>query len=62
MYWHTMGNKKVPNAWDDDDWEVAADRGAQGEETQESAAQAPKTKAERLAEHRELNRKLWQEA
>lgn len=57
-----MSNKKVPDAWDDDDWEAKADNAVQEEETRQPAAQPPKTKAERLAEHREINRKIWQEA
>lgn len=57
-----MGNKKLPDAWDDD-WEVAADKAGMQEPVQESAGmQAAKSKAERLAEHRELNRQIWQEA
>ncbi|KAK8070129.1 hypothetical protein PG994_006745 [Apiospora phragmitis] len=50
----------VPNAWEDDDWESQADK-----EAQEPAAQAPPaplTKKERLAQHAELNRKIWETA
>lgn len=56
-----MSNKKTPNAWDDDDWEAQADRAAQ-EEVVDPSAQEPKTKAERLAEHREAQRKIWEAA
>lgn len=60
-----MGNKKIPDAWDDD-WEAAADKAVLQEPIQESSTasqqQAAKSKAERLAEHRELNRQIWQEA
>lgn len=55
-----MVNKKVPDAWEDD-WEPQADKAAIEEETAR-ASRAPKTKAERLAEHAELQRKLWTEA
>lgn len=56
-----MGNQKVPDAWDED-WETQADRAAQAEEKEPPAAQAPKSKAERWAEHRELNRQIWEAA
>lgn len=56
-----MSNKKIPNVWDDDDWEVQADRAAD-EEVVDSSAPEPKTKAERLAEHREAQRKIWEAA
>lgn len=55
-----MGNQKIPDAWDED-WETQADKAAQ-EEERETPAQAPKTKAERWAEHRELNRQIWEAA
>ncbi|KAI0391371.1 hypothetical protein F5Y17DRAFT_15687 [Xylariaceae sp. FL0594] len=65
---------KVPDAWDDEDWETKADRAAaaaaattrpedrdeEGEE--EEKASAPLTKAERLAQHAESNRRLWESA
>lgn len=56
-----MGNQKIPDAWDED-WETQADRAAQAEEKEPPAAQAPKSKAERWAEHRELNRQIWEAA
>jgi hypothetical protein len=55
-----MANKNVPDAWEDD-WETQADRSLQEEEDM-PAPQAPKTKAERLAAHRELNRQIWEAA
>jgi hypothetical protein len=56
-----MGNQKIPDAWDED-WEKQADRAAREQENQRPSAQAPKTKAERWAEHRELNRQIWEAA
>jgi hypothetical protein len=56
-----MGKKTVvPDAWDDD-WETQADRAAK-EEAAHPAPAPVLTKAERLAEHAESNRKLWQSA
>ena len=55
----------VPDAWDDD-WETQADKAADQDAPQpaESVSQPlqPKTKAERLAQHSEANRKLWESA
>lgn len=56
-----MGNQKIPDAWDED-WETQADRAAQAEQKETPAPQAPKSKAERWAEHRELNRQIWEAA
>lgn len=56
-----MGSQKVPDAWDED-WEAQADRPAKAEEREPPVTQAPKTKAERWAEHRELNRQIWEAA
>ncbi|KAG8165058.1 hypothetical protein KVR01_005333 [Diaporthe batatas] len=56
-----MGNQKIPDAWDED-WETQADRAARAEQTEAPAPQAPKSKAERWAEHRELNRQIWEAA
>ncbi|KAI2472096.1 hypothetical protein F4781DRAFT_29663 [Annulohypoxylon bovei var. microspora] len=55
---------KVPDAWEDDDWEVQADKAAVAEdEDPEPQQQQPTlTKAERLAQHAESNRKLWESA
>ncbi|KAM5355810.1 hypothetical protein ACJ41O_002456 [Fusarium nematophilum] len=49
----------VPDAWEDD-WEAQADKAAN--EPQHPAPQASLTKAERLAQHAEENRKLWESA
>ncbi|KAJ4271833.1 hypothetical protein NW762_000539 [Fusarium torreyae] len=49
----------IPDAWEDD-WETQADRSAK--EPEQPAPQAPLTKAERLAQHAEQNRKLWESA
>ncbi|KAI8629396.1 hypothetical protein F5Y19DRAFT_80614 [Xylariaceae sp. FL1651] len=51
---------KTPDAWDDDDWEMQADQAAVVEA--EAEAEAPMTKAERLAQHAETNKRLWQSA
>ncbi|KAI1369525.1 hypothetical protein F5Y08DRAFT_96233 [Xylaria arbuscula] len=55
---------KVPDAWDDDDWEVKADKAAIAapEPEVEAGSQAPMTRAERLAHHTESNKRLWQSA
>lgn len=57
----TMSKNKapVPDAWEDD-WEAQADKVVN--EPEQSAPQAPLTKAERLAQHAEQNRKLWESA
>ncbi|RGP74305.1 hypothetical protein FLONG3_6084 [Fusarium longipes] len=49
----------VPDAWEDD-WETQADKMAK--EPEQSTPQAPLSKAERLAQHAEQNRKLWESA
>lgn len=54
-----MAHKKVPDAWEDD-WETQADKADQ--DGGAPIHEAPKTKAERLAEHRELNRQIWEAA
>ena len=57
-----MGNgAKIPDAWDDDDWEVQADRAAK-EDPPMPEPEAPMTRAERLAKHAEEQRRLWQSA
>lgn len=54
---------KVPDAWEDDDWESQADRAAVEGPSHEPEPPAPRlSKAERLAQHAELNRKLWESA
>ncbi|KAL2199351.1 hypothetical protein P885DRAFT_75770 [Corynascus similis CBS 632.67] len=55
------GNR-IPDAWDDDDWEVQADRAAKEPSPPKAEPQAPMTRAERLAKHAEEQRKLWQSA
>ncbi|ROW16145.1 hypothetical protein VPNG_01782 [Cytospora leucostoma] len=54
-----MAHKKVPDAWEDD-WETQADKADQ--DGGAPIHEPPKTKAERLAEHRELNRQIWEAA
>jgi hypothetical protein len=56
-----MGKDKIPDAWEDDDWEAQADR-AENEPEPEPPAPAPTTRAERLAKHAEEQRKLWESA
>ncbi|KAK6958267.1 hypothetical protein Daesc_001064 [Daldinia eschscholtzii] len=58
---------KVPDAWEDDDWEVQADKAATTEDESKSQSQQPQpqpqlSKAERLAQHAESNKKLWESA
>ncbi|KAI1488241.1 hypothetical protein F5X96DRAFT_96185 [Biscogniauxia mediterranea] len=54
---------KVPDAWEDDDWEAQADKAATtGESEPATESQAKLSKKERLAQHAELNRKLWESA
>lgn len=60
-----MGNgNKVPDAWDDDDWEAQADRAAKEVPPTPAAREppAPLSRAERLAKHAEEQRKLWESA
>lgn len=58
----TMGKgNTIPDAWDDDDWEVQADQ-APKEEPSKPEIQAPLSRAERLAKHAEEQRKLWEAA
>jgi hypothetical protein len=51
--------KTVPDAWEDD-WEAQADKMVQ--EPEQPTLQAPLSKSERLAQHAEQNRKLWESA
>ncbi|CAJ0545877.1 Ff.00g093500.m01.CDS01 [Fusarium sp. VM40] len=51
--------KTVPDAWEDD-WEAKADKMVQ--EPEQTTPQAPLSKSERLAQHAEQNRKLWESA
>ncbi|KAH6650615.1 hypothetical protein F5144DRAFT_543639 [Chaetomium tenue] len=55
------GNK-IPDAWDDDDWEVQADRAAKEDSPVPESQQTPMTRAERLKKHAEEQRKLWDSA
>ncbi|KAH7328982.1 hypothetical protein B0I35DRAFT_473632 [Stachybotrys elegans] len=58
-----MGKKtQVPDAWEDDDWETQADKAAAVERLQPPQPAPALSKAERLAQHAESNRKLWQSA
>lgn len=53
----------VPDAWDDDDWEVKADRATAADpEPDIEPEPSSMTKAQRLAQHAESNKKLWQSA
>ncbi len=54
-----MVRKKIPDAWEDD-WETLADSATGVEDAPED--QTPATKAERLAKHEELNKRLWEAA
>ncbi|KAK0104701.1 hypothetical protein ONS95_004973 [Cadophora gregata] len=55
----------VPDAWDDDDWNTKADQedaAAAAAEAANSADHVKLTKAQRLAQHAEANKKIWQTA
>ena len=51
----------IPDAWDDD-WEAEADKLTAEPEAEPAAPAAPLSKAERLAQHAETNKKLWESA
>jgi hypothetical protein len=51
----------IPDAWDDD-WEAQADRLKPEDKAPESEPSPPRSKSERLAQHVEANRKLWESA
>ncbi|KAI0152025.1 hypothetical protein F4776DRAFT_10002 [Hypoxylon sp. NC0597] len=54
---------KVPDAWEDDDWEVQADRAVAEEESEPQPQSQPQlSRAELLAQHAESNKKLWESA
>lgn len=55
-------NRAVPDAWDDDDWEVQADRADKEPSQSQSAPEKPMTKAERIAKHKEEQRMIWESA
>lgn len=50
----------VPDAWDDD-WEAQADS-LPHQDAPPGQESAPLTKAERLEQHAEANRRLWESA
>ncbi|KAM0252102.1 hypothetical protein ACHAQJ_007899 [Trichoderma viride] len=53
----------VPNAWDDDDWEAQADRSESKDRQLPQAAPQPNlSRQERMQQHAEANRKLWESA
>lgn len=55
-----MASNSKPSAFVEDDWVMdSARRHAQD---QQSPSQPPRSKAERFAEHKESNRKIWQAA
>lgn len=59
----TTTTTKVPDAWEDDDWEAQADKAAvEGTPNEPEEPAVRLSKAERLAQHAELNRKLWESA
>jgi len=53
---------KIPDAWDDDDWETNADRAVATASEPEEEINTRMTKAERLAQHAEANRRIWESA
>ena len=55
-----MAKKPIPDAWDDD-WEAQADA-AEAEVENTKIEEVKITKAERLAQHAETNRKIWESA
>lgn len=59
---HIMVKKAaVPDAWDDD-WESQADKAEATVDTPKADQEVKLTKAEKLAKHAEINRKIWQNA
>ncbi|KID90176.1 hypothetical protein MGU_02881 [Metarhizium guizhouense ARSEF 977] len=62
-----MNKSGIPDAWDDD-WEAQADRRAvEDDENHQQGgvslqAAQPLTKAERITQHEEANRKMWESA
>jgi hypothetical protein len=56
---------KVPDAWNDDDWETQADRAAEEAKWKPEAVPEPPvvvSRTERLARHNEMQRKIWEAA
>ena len=59
---HNMGKKSaIPDAWDDD-WEAQADKADAVAELATAEKEAKISKAERLAQHAETNKKIWESA
>ena len=57
-----MSKKPIPDAWDDDDWEAQADRADKEPSPPEPTPEQPMTKAERIAKHKEEQRRIWESA
>ncbi|KAK3987068.1 hypothetical protein QBC44DRAFT_129984 [Cladorrhinum sp. PSN332] len=54
---------KIPDAWDDDDWEAQADKlTIEDSRPKEPIPEAPLSKQERIARHQEEMRKIWESA
>lgn len=51
----------IPDAWDDD-WEAQADRADAEAESAKAENEVKVSKAERLAQHAETNKKIWESA
>ncbi len=51
----------IPDAWDDD-WESQADKADAITETPKVEEPVKVSKAERLAKHAEINKKIWEDA
>lgn len=59
---HKMSKKSaIPDAWDDD-WESQADKADAAAATARVEEQIKISKAERLAQHAETNKKIWESA
>jgi len=54
-------SRKLPDVWDDEDWEVQADRLAK-EPPEPDPEPRRLTRAELMAKHAEENRRIWEEA
>lgn len=58
-----MTKTTIPDAWDDDDWETQADKMTSDPASAVAVLPVDKiTKSERLAQHAESNKKLWESA
>lgn len=51
----------IPDAWDDD-WEAQADKTDAAAEPAKAEKEVKISKAERLAQHAETNKKIWESA